>query len=473
MSQWSHNLQHAAVAADQRHALRPWTHFDSFEKDEALVITKGEGAWLEDAKGKRYLDAVGGLWCTNIGLGRDEMAEAIADQVRELAFSSTFVDMTNAPAAMLAEKIASLTPADLNRVHFTTGGSSAIDSAFRMVHFYQTCRGRPEKIHVIAREQAYHGSTYAAMSIGCKSIDRGPEFRFITDTIHHISEPDIYRRGHGLSEEEFTAELVAEFEVKIAEIGPDKVGAFFAEPIMGAGDVIAPPKGYFKAMTEVCKKHDILFVADEVVTAWGRLGHWFASEDVFGVVPDIICTAKGLSSGYLPIGAMIYSDRIHDVISKGDPDRWYTSGFTYSGHPVCCAAALKNIEILEGEGILDHVRDVGAYFEEQVKTLRDLPGVGDVRGYRMMMCVENVADKETRELHDYELNIDKRISNRAEELGLIVRPIGHLNVMSPPLTITRADVDDIVSKLGQTIEDVTKALQPVYVGPCFLGMTPR
>lgn len=453
------NLQQAVVAADKRHALRPWTHFDSFKNSEALVIVRGEGAWLEDARGRKYLDAVGGLWCTNIGLGRDEMANAIADQVRELAFSSTFVDITNSPSALLAAKIASLTPGDLNRVHFTTGGSTAIDSAYRMVQYYHHCRGTPEKVHVIARNQAYHGSTYIAMSLGDKETDKVPEFKYKTDSIHHVSSPNYYRAPEGLSEEEFTDWLVAEFESKIAEIGAERVGAFFAEPIMGAGGVVVPPKGYFKSMHEVCQRHDILFVADEVVTAWGRLGHWFASKDVFDVTPDIICTAKGLSSGYLPIGAMIYSDRIHEVIADGGPDRWYTSGFTYSGHPVCCAAALKNIEILERENILANVHDVGAYFEERLQSLRELPTVGDVRGSKLMMCVENVADKASKALHPDELNIGKRIANRAEELGLIVRPIGPLNVMSPPLTITRKEADFIVEKLGQAIADVAKDVE--------------
>lgn len=452
------NLRKDVVAADKRHALRPWTHFDSFRADDPLVIARGNGVWLEDADGRKYLDAVGGLWCTNIGLGRAEMADAIADQVRELAFSSTFTDITNSPSALLAAKIASLAPGDLNRVHFTTGGSTAIDSAYRMVQYYHHCRGNPEKLHVIARHQAYHGSTHIAMSLGNKDSDRVPEFKYKSDTIHHVSSPNCYRAGDGLPDGEFTGRLVAEFEAKIGEIGPDKVGAFFAEPIMGAGGVIVPPKGYFAAMAEVCRRHDILFVADEVVTAWGRLGHWFASEDVFGVTPDIICTAKGLSSGYLPIGAMIYSDRIHDVISGDDPNRWYTSGFTYSGHPVCCAAALKNIEIMEREDIPGNARDVGSYFEEKLQTLRDLPTVGDVRGCKMMMCVENVADKATKALHPDELNIGKRIANRAEELGLIVRPIGALNVMSPPLTLTREEADLIVERLGQAISDVAQEI---------------
>lgn len=444
---------------DQRHNLHPWTHFDSLEKEGAMVVAKGDDCRLTDANGKTYLDAVGGMWCTNIGLGREEMAEAIATQVKELAYASTFVDMTNGPAALLAKKIASLTPGDLNRMQFTTGGSTAVDSAYRLVGFYNYCKGRPEKNQVIARDQAYHGSTFVTMSIGNKASDKVEEFQYLREGIHHLSAPHYYRADEGQSEAAFCDSLIKEFEDKIDEVGADKIGAFFAEPIQASGGVLVPPKDYLKRIWEVCKKHDILFVADEVVTAFGRLGHFFSIEAEFGVIPDIITSAKGLSSGYLPMGAMIYSDRIHDVISKGDEDRWFASGFTYSGHPVCCAAALKNIEIIERENLLQNAKDVGLYFEQQLNTLNDLEIVGNVRGKKLMMCVENVKNKETKELLPDEINIGKRISNAAEEMGLLVRPIGHLNVMSPPLTISREDVDFLVKTLRSAIVQVTQELR--------------
>ena len=448
-----------AWECDRDHILHPWTHFDSFRTSgPQMVVSAGSGCFIEDSGGKRYLDAVGGLWCTNIGLGREDMADAIANQVRQLAYSSTFVDMTNGPAALLAAKVVELAPNGLERVMFSTGGSTAVDSAFRLVQFYQSCAGRPEKCHVIARESAYHGSTFAAMSLGKRHGDRAPEFRYLTDTVHHVSAPNAYRLPEGVPEEEFVDWLVDEFESKIAEIGSQRVGAFFAEPVMGSGGVIVPPDGYMERMWQTCRKHDILFVADEVVTAFGRLGHWFASESEFGITPDIICSAKGLSSGYLPIGATIYSKRIHDVISTGDPDRLYTSGFTYSGHPVCCAAALKNIEILESEGILDNAMHVGAYFERRLRELLDFPIVGDVRGRKMMMCVESVMNKETKELFPDEINIGKRITQVCEELGLIVRPLGHLNVMSPPLVLSRSNVDFILDILGKSIRRVSDDL---------------
>lgn len=447
------NLDLAAL--DRAHALHPWTHFESFTRDGALVIERGSGCSLWDIDGREYLDAVGGLWCTNIGLGRREMADAIAAQAEKLAFSNTFVDMTNGPAALLSAKLAELAPGDLNHVHFTTGGSTAIDSAYRMVAYYQRCLGRPDKTHVIARDASYHGSTFAAISIGQRAGDKVPEFAYLQDGIHHVSAPDCYREIGTRSEAEFCDDLVAELEAKILAIGPEKVGGFFAEPIQASGGVVVPPQGYLKRMAEVCRKYDVLFIADEVVTGFGRLGHWFASWDEFEVQPDIICCAKGLSSGYQPIGALIFSDAIWDAMQG---DRWYASGFTYAGHPVACAAALKNIEIIEREGLLAHGAKIGAYFEAQLATLEDLPLVGDVRGRKLMMCVENVADKATKALLPDELDVGKRIADAAESRGLMVRPMGHLNVMSPPLVITETQVDFVTETLRVSIAEVTDRL---------------
>jgi adenosylmethionine-8-amino-7-oxononanoate aminotransferase len=449
------DLKNDIAALDQAHALHPWTHFDSFKAQAPLVIERGEGCYLWDRDGRKYLDAVGGLWCTNIGLGRREMAQAIAEQAEKLAFSNTFVDMTHGPQALLAAKLAEIAPGDLNHVHFTTGGSTAIDSAYRMAIYHHRCRGEDARTHVIARDDSYHGATFASISIGKRSGDKVPEFHYLSDGIHHVSTPNTYRMPDGMDEAAFCAHLVAEFEAKIAEIGTEKVAAFFAEPIQASGGVIMPPKGYLHAMWQVCQKHGILFIADEVVTAFGRLGHWFASKDVFNVQPDIICCAKGLSSGYQPIGAVLFSDEIWEAMQG---DRWYASGFTYSGHPVACAAALKNIEIIEREGLLDHAKQMGRYFHKQLAALSDLPLVGSVRGRGLIGCVENVADKLSKTLLPDEVDVGKRISNACEAMGLMVRPIGHLNVMSPPLVITRDEVDVVTQTLGKAIRDVADAL---------------
>ena len=443
---------------DKDHFMHPWTIFDVYKTEGALPIENASGIHVQDTDGNKYLDAVGGLWCNNIGTGLDEMADAIAEQVRKMSYASPFVDMTNVPGTLLAEKIAELAPGSLNRVFYSCGGSTAVDTAYRLIQYYQNCRGKHEKQHIISRDMSYHGSTYAAMSIGGKKGDHPAEFNYIQDTIHHISAPKQYGLHEDKTGEEFLAFLLAEFEAKILEIGADKVAAFFAEPVLGAGGVIVPPKGYHRKTWQLCKKYDILYVSDEVVTAFGRLGHWFASKEVFDIQPDIIISAKGLTSGYLPLGATIFSDEIWEVISEDGHGRCFAHGFTYSGHPVACAAALKNIEIMEREQLLDNVKNLESYFHEKLNTLRDLPIVGDIRGKGFMWCVEFVANKETKELFPEEMDIGKQISNHADARGLIVRPIVHLNVMSPPLTLTKDDIDFIVDTLRAstlaTIDDL-------------------
>ncbi len=448
------------IADDKAHFLHPWQEFDKFDKTGALPIAKAQGPYIYDSDGNQLLDAIGGMWCTNIGLGREEMAEAIADQVRQMAYANPMVDMTNIPGTQLAKKLAELAPGDLDHVFFSCGGSTAIDSALRLVHFYQNSRGMPDKKHIIARQEAYHGSTYAAMSISGKKADHIPEFDYMTQNIHHLSCPYFYRAPEGLSEEEFTDSLVKEFEDKIVELGgANQVAAFFAEPVMGSGGVIVPPEGYLERMWEVCQANDILFVADEVVTAFGRLGQWFASESVFNIQPDIITTAKGLTSGYQPLGATIFSERIWQVISAPGHDRYFAHGFTYTGHPVACRAALKNIEIIESEGILEHVREVGPYFLKQLKTLEQLPIVGEVRGNHFMVCIENVANKETRALFGDDVDIGQRITDECARRGVLIRPIGHLNVLSPSLILTIEEIDRIVATLGDGISTVMSRLE--------------
>ncbi|WP_374652222.1 aminotransferase [Dongia sp.] len=445
---------------DKDHFVHPWTHFDSFRRDGSLVMGRAEGAYVYDLSGKRYLDGIGGLWCVNIGYGRREIVDAIAAQAARMAFFNPFVDTTNVPAAELAAKLASLAPGDLNKVFFTCGGSTANDTAVRIAHYYHAKRGHKSKKHIISRIDAYHGSTYLTGSITGRPGDRSPYLHFIEEWIHHVSSPNYYRAhevlpngvGKDITEQQFCDYLIAELEAKIMEVGPDNIAAFFAEPVMGAGGVIVPPNGYHKRSLELCRRHDILYISDEVVTAFGRLGHFFASEAVFDIVPDMIVTAKGLTSGYQPLGAVIFSDRVYDSMSAADPDGWFTNGYTYSGHPVACAAALANIALMEREDLNGHVREMGPYLGERLRSLLDLPIVGEVRGRQFMMCVENVMDKETRAHFPDEVNIGKRISDHCERLGLIVRPLGALNVISPPLTLSKEEVDELVSLLRQGIE---------------------
>jgi putrescine---pyruvate transaminase len=437
---------------DRDHFLHPWTHFDSFKKDGSLVMGRGEGAFVYDIAGKRYLDGIAGLWCVNMGYGREEIVAAIADQARRLAFFNPFVDTTNVPAAELAARLAGLAPGSLNHVFFTCGGSTANDTAVRLIQYYQSRRGKPQKRHLISRHDSYHGSTFLTGSISGKPGDRSPHLQFIDDWVHHVSSPNVYRRPNGMTVAEFCDHLIDELEAKILEIGPENVAAFFAELVLGAGGVIVPPEGYNRRSRELCRRYDILYIADEVVTGFGRLGHMFASQDVFGIEPDLLVCAKGLTSGYQPLGACIFSDEIYEVISAPDPDGWFTNGFTYSGHPVACAAGLANIALMEREDICGHVRRVGPLLEQRLQGLRDLPIVGDVRGSHFMMCVENVADPSTGEPFPEEVNIGKRISDHCERLGLIVRPIGALNIISPPLILGAAEIEALAAILRRGIE---------------------
>lgn len=446
-------------AKDRDHFTHPWTDFSTFKESGSMVFAKADGVSVEDAEGRRYLDGIGGLWCVNIGYGRDEIAEAVAAQIRDIPYFSTFGHHTTAPAARLAAKLADLAPGDLNHVFYGCGGSVANDTAVRMIHFYFNQLGKPSKKQILSRKDGYHGSTYMAMSItGVEADHIG--FDIDRQLVHHISSPNPYRRPEGQSLEVFCNAKVQELEDKILELGPDNVAAFFAEPIMGAGGVIVPPEGYHQKTLAVCRKYDVLYVSDEVVTAFGRLGHMFASEDEFGIVPDIITCAKGLTSGYLPLGATIFSDRLYEVISKPQADgAIFTHGFTYSGHPVSCAAGLKNIEIMEREGLCEHVEDVGDYFECRLHELEDLEIVGDVRGRKFMMCLENVADKATKELIDPAAKIGNRIADECQKRGLIVRPLAHMNILSPTLILTREHVDFVAATLRESIEAATESLK--------------
>jgi len=444
---------------DLNHFLHPFTHFDSFKTAGSTVMVKSEGAYVWDSNGNRYLDGIGGLWCVNVGHGRSEIAEAIAAQARQMCYYTPFGAVTNIPASNLAGKIADLAPGSLNHVFFSSAGSEANDVAMRLIHYYQGCRKKPYKKHFISRIGAYHGATLAAASLTGTESSRQPEFQYLTDFIHHISNPNPYRRPPGMTEAEFCDVLLKEFEDKILELGPHNVAAFFAEPIMGAGGVVVPPKGYHGRTWEICKKYDVLYVSDEVVTGFGRLGHMFASKNVFDIQPDIITSAKGLSSGYVPLAATIFSDEIWDVISAPNPDHVFSCGYTYSGHPVACTAALKNIEILEREKICEHVRAVGPYLEERLNTLRELPIIGDVRGSHFMMGIENVKNTETKEVFPKEIMIGSRIAKKCQESGLLVRPGGNFNVISPPLILTRNQIDDLVEALRKGIEAVVEELK--------------
>ena len=445
---------HAALR-DMRHILHPWQHLGCEAPEEPLMIERAEGAYVFDAHGRRYLDAVGGLWCNAIGFGRQDMAIAISEQVRRLTFANSFVDMGNPVAAELAERLCERAPSGLGRVIFTTGGSTAVESAIRLAHFYWSCRGRPGKRHVLALRGGYHGSTYLAASLTGRE-DRVAEFAYDTTQVHLLACPKLFAAGADMREADFCDWLLRDLEEQIGRVGAQNIAAFIAEPILGSGGVVVPPEGYLRRVRETCRRHEILYVSDEVVTGFGRVGAWFASEKVFGFSPDIMVSAKCLTSGYLPLGAAIYSDEIHEVIAHRSRAREFAHGFTNSGHPVSCAAALQVIDIIERERILENVRRTGAYLQQRIRGLSDAPFVGDIRGLGMMIGIEYVADRDSGKPFPAGANVAGRVSRLAEMRGLLVRSCGHVNILSPCLASTPDQVDFIVDTLTDAIGELCR-----------------
>ncbi len=447
---------------DRDHFIHPYTDFSSFKEEGSQVIVNAEGAYVADSEGNRFLDGIAGLWCVNVGHGRREIAEAMADQVLKMDYYNPFGHCTNAPASVLAAKLAELAPGNLNHVFYGCGGSVANDTAIRLVHYYFNMRGMPGKKKIISRVDGYHGSTYLAASLtGIQATKNS--FDCMDNLIEYVSAANMYRRPVGaedLSEEAYCDFLAEEFENRILQLGPDRVAAFIAEPIMGAGGVLVAPEGYHRRMYDICKKYDMLFISDEVVTAFGRLGRMFASEEIYGITPDIICIAKGLTSGYVPLGATLLSDEIYEVISKPQCEGGVLShGFTYSGHPVACAVALKNIEIMERERLCEQVQELGPYLQQRLAELSELPIVGDVRGSHFMAGIELVRNKETKEGFAATDGSAMRVFKRCLNRGVVIRPIGNLIVVSPPLILSREQCDQLVDTLRDSIEETAAELK--------------
>ncbi|MCB1340927.1 MAG: aminotransferase [Pseudooceanicola sp.] len=434
---------------DRAHQLHPWASMKDWEGYDSMLVDTADGIYLWDGEGRRFIDGPGGMWCVQIGYGRDEMAEAIAAQVRRLPYTSPFTNTTE-PSAVLAKKLAEMAPGDLNNVFFTTGGSTAVDTAIRTMHFMNNRLGRPGKKIVISREKAYHGSTYLAHSVTGKEREKN---RFDTEKrlVRFLPDVNPYRRPKGMSVEDWCDEKIADLERLIAEVGADKIGAFIAEPILSSGGVIVPPPGYHKRTFDICRAHDILYISDEVVTGFGRLGHWFASEAVFGIQPDMITCAKGLTSGYLPLGACIISDAVLKECYDPDDPALFSNGYTYSAHPVSCVAALTNIEIIEREGILKHVREITPHFQGRLRALKDkFPLVGDARGMGLLGCVDCIAPTFAAEQR-----LGQMIDEACEEMGLLVRPFANMAVFSPPLIITKDQIDEMFDILERALEQVS------------------
>jgi adenosylmethionine-8-amino-7-oxononanoate aminotransferase len=384
----------------------------------------------------------------------------MAEQVARMAYYSPFNNLTNEPATLLAARLAELSPANHNHVYYRCGGSVDNDTAIRLDHYYFNQKVMPRKKKILARKSGYHGTTYLAATLtGTVSGNWG--FDTIEGLVTHLSEANCYRRPEGMSESEYGDFLVDEFRETVKRLGADNVAAFIAEPIMGAGGVLVAPEGYHRRIWEICRENGLLYISDEVVTAFGRLGHYFSSEAVFGIQPDIINIAKGLTSAYAPLGATLISDEIHEVISRPQcKDGIFSTGYTYSGHPVSCAAALANLAIMERENLCRHVRETGPYLKAQLqKRLSRHEMVGDIRGSHFMIGIENVANRHTRAIFPGEARVGQRIADECQKRGFIIRPLKHINIISPPLIWTREVIDEIVDILDQSIEAVAHALQ--------------
>ncbi|EKX57337.1 Adenosylmethionine-8-amino-7-oxononanoate aminotransferase [Rhodobacter sp. AKP1] len=449
------NAAGAVGAAMRDHILLPAQEMAKLGKSAQPVLTHAEGIYVHTEDGRRLIDGPAGMWCAQVGYGRREIVDAMAHQAMVLPYASPWY-MATSPAARLAEKIATLTPGDLNRIFFTTGGSTAVDSALRFSEFYNNVLGRPQKKRIIVRYDGYHGST--ALTAACTGrTGNWPNFDIAQDRISFLSSPNPRHAGNR-SQEAFLDDLVQEFEDRIESLGPDTIAAFLAEPILASGGVIIPPAGYHARFKAICEKHDILYISDEVVTGFGRCGEWFASEKVFGVVPDIITFAKGVTSGYVPLGGLAISEAVLARISgENAKGSWFTNGYTYSNQPVACAAALANIELMEREGIVDQAREMADYFAAALASLRDLPGVAETRSVGLVGCVQCLLDPTRADGTAEDKAFTLKIDERCFELGLIVRPLGDLCVISPPLIISRAQIDDMVAIMRQAITEVGAA----------------
>jgi adenosylmethionine-8-amino-7-oxononanoate aminotransferase len=372
----------------KRHLWMHFTRMSAYHDHDVPIIVRGDGCYVWDEHGNRYLDALSALFCVNIGHGRADVVQAGADQAKELGFFTTW-SYAHPPAIELAARIASLAPGDLDRVFFTSGGSEAVESAYKLARQYHKLTGKPNKTKLIAREIAYHGTSLGALSATGITSLRQP-FEPLTPGDHHVPNTNTYRLPDGISPSWF-AESIAE---KIEFEGPDTVAAVILEPVQNAGGCFTPPDGYFERVREICDEYDVLLISDEVICAWGRLGEWFGAIK-YDYQPDMITTAKGITSAYAPMGAVIASDRVFAPFMTGTNS--FTHGFTFAGHPVCSAIAMANLDVFEREGILDNVRANEGKFRETIEGLRDIPIVGDVRGTGYFLAIELVRDQETKE----------------------------------------------------------------------------
>jgi adenosylmethionine-8-amino-7-oxononanoate aminotransferase len=451
----------------RRHLWMHFTRMSAFEDSEIPIITRGEGCYVYDEHGNRYLDGLSALFCVNIGHGRADLVQAGADQAKDLGFFTNW-SYAHPRAIELAARVAGLAPGDLNRVFFTSGGSESVESALKLARQYHKLTGKPNKTKVIARDIAYHGTSLGALSATGITSLRQP-FEPLTPGGHHVPNTNVYRLPHGLEVSDL-AEAVA---TKIEFEGPDTVAAVIMEPVQNAGGCFVPPEGYWPRVREICDEYDVLLISDEVICAWGRLGEWFGCQR-YDYLPDVITTAKGLTSAYAPMGAVIATDRVAEPFMQGHES--FTHGFTFAGHPVCAAIALANIDAMEHEGVLDNVREHEGEFRQMLDSLREIPIVGDVRGTGYFHAIELVKDQETKESfndNESEWLLRGFLSGELYRRGLICRaddrgdPVIQL---SPPLIAGPEQFAEIEAVLRPVL---TEASERMHAESAAAPRTPR
>ncbi len=445
----SQTLHWQALSRD--HHLPPFTDYKALNAKGTRIITKASGVYLWDSEGHKILDAMAGLWCVNLGYGREELVEAATRQMRELPYYNLFFQTAHPPAVALAKAIADIAPAGMNHVFFTGSGSEANDTVLRMVRHYWAIKGQPAKKVVIGRWNGYHGSTIAGASLGgMKAMHEqgdGP-----IPGIEHIDQPYWFGEGGDMSPEDFGVRIADQLEQKILEVGEDKVAAFIAEPIQGAGGVIIPPESYWPRVKEILARHDILLVADEVICGFGRTGEWFGS-DYYGLEPDLMPIAKGLTSGYIPMGGVVVRDEVVHTLNEGGE---FYHGFTYSGHPVAAAVALENIRILREEKIVERVKTKTApYLQSRWQELLEHPLVGEARGVGLLGALELVKNTKTRERFA-DPGVGMLCREHCFRNGLVMRAVGDTMIISPPLVISEEQIDELVGKVRLCLDATAK-----------------
>jgi len=448
MSASKHNTA-ALQELDRRHFLHPFTDFKALAAKGTRVIVRAEGVYLYDSDGKQILDAMAGLWCVNVGYGRVELADVARAQMVELPYYNSFFQTAHPPAIELARQLVDVTPPQFNHVFFTGSGSEANDTVVRMVRRYWDLLGEPDRTVIISRENAYHGSTMAGASLGGMAFMHAQGGLPIPGIVH-IRQPYWYADGGELSPEEFGLVAAQALEQKIAELGPGKVAAFIGEPIQGAGGVIIPPQTYWPEIQRICDRHGILLVADEVICGFGRTGHWFGS-DRFGIRADLMAIAKGMSSGYLPIGGVMVADRVAEVlISRGGE---FAHGYTYSGHPVACAVASANLRIIERENLVARVRDeLAPSLAAKWRQLAEHPLVGEARCTGLIGALELVRDKASRRFFEKRGEVGTICRDFCFDNGLIMRAVRDTMIVSPPLVISPAQLDELAEKAWRCLD---------------------